>query len=728
MESSESNSINQNNDQVIDFTGSLVNTSSAFSIGDNILEGGIKSALNIGNIIVGNGQWIVGEETTKESLTSQAKADVDGRMNSLFDRLRDRLPLNDVEEESTGNPFTDENPFANGENPFGEGEFTPPPGYENSPLPSQDIVDDIKSVEDSNPTEDIQAEIPVVDSNPTEDIQAEIPVVDSNPTEDIQAEIPVVDSNSTEDIQAEIPVVDSNPTEDIQAEIPVVDSNPTEDIQAEIPVVDSNPTEDIQAEIPVVDSNPTEDIQAEIPIVDSNPTEDIQAEIPFAGGGEGENPFAGGEGGGNPFAGGEGGGNPFAGGGEGGGNPFAGGGEGENPFAGGEGGGNPFAGGEGGGNPFAGGEGGGNPFAGGEAGENPIAENDNGSSPSFDMLGMIFGEDLPFLNASEGDDSYSTIPNQSTNETLKVIRNSLLIFNAKLNLGSFGDANDTPLQTANDLLTLFRNDMFSFNNSANSFQGLVDDDNPFSSGEYNPFGEGTLAEEIPFDILNVALDGLLPFNGSENVFSTPEGEIPIGNGNQDFGYDNAVIGNANWNYGNLNATIGNGNWNWDDTAHNSTVGNGNWHLDFTADNKTVGNGNWYWDSSNENTTLGNGNWLFGNNNTTIGNGNWDFGNNNTVIGNGNRVYTDNSIVIGNGNWSVVIDKSATIGDDLLGELETIAMGIGVKKSADMLVDSVMSKMGEIFQPLTEEFDESTLNTYNQQILSSDSGIDFLISA
>ncbi|MGB3641828.1 MAG: hypothetical protein WBA39_30270, partial [Rivularia sp. (in: cyanobacteria)] len=387
---------------------------------------------------------------------------------------------------------------------------------------------------------------------------------------------------------------------------------------------------------------------------------------------------------------------------------------------------NPFAGGEGE-NPFAGGEGE-NPFAGGE-GENPIAENNNGdSSPSFDMLGMIFGEDLPFLNASEGDEGYSTIPSQSTSEILKGVRNSLLIFNAKLNSsGAFGEGNDTPLQTPNDLLTLFRNDMFSFNNSANSFQGLVGDDNPFSSGEYNPFGEGTLAEEIPFDILNVALDGLLPFNGNENVFSTPEGEIPIGNGNQDFGSENAVIGNANWNYGNLNATIGNGNWNWDDAIHNVTVGNGNWHLDFSADNKTVGNGNWYWDSSSDNTTLGNGNWNFGDNNTTIGNGNWDFGNNNTVIGNGNRVYTDNSIVIGNGNWSVVVDKSAEIGEDLLGELETIAMGIGVKSSANMLVDSVMGKMGEIFQPLTEDFDESALNTYNEQFFDSGSGIDFLIS-
>ncbi len=662
MESSESNSINQIDKQGIDFTGSLISTSSSFSISDNILEGGIKSALNIGNVIIGNGEWIVDDETTQESLISSVKANVDGRMNSLFDQLRDRLPLNNDVEESTGNPFTEENPFADGENPFGEGEFTPPPGYENSPLPSQDIVDDIKSVQESETDNSV--------------------VEDFNPTEVSETDNSVIE--------------DSNPTEVSETDNSVVDSG-------ENPFAGGEGGE-----------NPFAGGEG--------------GENPFAGGEGGENPFAGGEGGENPFAGGEGGGNPFAGG-EGGENPFAGGEGGENPFAGGEGGENPFAGGEGGENPFAGGEGGENPFAGGEGG-NPIAENDNGdSSPSFDMLGMIFGEELPFLNASEGDDGYSTIPSQSTNETLKAVRNSLLIFNAKLSSSvAFGEGNDTPLQTSNDLLTLFRNDMFSFNNTANSFQGLVGDDNPFSSGEYNPFGEGTLAEEIPFDILNVALDGLLPFNGNENVFSTPEGEIPIGNGNQDFGCDNAVIGNANWNYGDSNATIGNGNWNWDDAIHNVTVGNGNWHLDFSADNKTLGNGNWYWDSSSDNTTLGNGNWNFGDNNTTIGNGNWDFGNNNTVIGNGNRVYTDNSIVIGNGNWSVVVDKSAEIGGDLLSELETIAMGIGLKGSANMLVDSVMNKMGEIFQPLTQDFDESALNTYNQQFHTSDSGSDFLISA
>ncbi|MGF1672071.1 MAG: hypothetical protein ACFCUV_00105 [Rivularia sp. (in: cyanobacteria)] len=569
MESLELNSINKINNKDIDFTDTLMNISNSVSISSNSSKDKIKSSLNIGNIVIGNGQWIIENETMRKSLISEVRTDIDERIDSLFTKLRDRLPLDEKKQESAGNPFTEENPFADGKNPFGEGEFTPPPAYqglqssmgENFPLPSQEIVDNIKSVQDENLV-----------------LEEEKLSTDNS-------------NNSFTNYQ------------------------------------DSNSIEDNEGK-----SSESQQVSSE----DINPIVNDQ--------------------GGNPFA-----------------------------------------------------------------------ENENGeSSPSFNIVGMIGGEDLPFLNAGENESSYSTIPNQSTAKTLRTVRDSLLKFNANLNYpGTFGNGNNTPLQTPNDLLTLFRNDMFSFNNSANSFQELVGDDNPFASGEFNPFGEGTLAEEIPFDIINVALDGLLPFNGSENVFSTPEGEIPIGNGNQDFGSDNAVIGNANWNYGSDNAIIGNGNWNWDGTSNNSTVGNGNWHLDFTTDNKTVGNGNWYWDSSSENTTLGNGNWHFGENNTTIGNGNWNFGNNNTIIGNGNRVYTDNSIIIGNGNWSVVIDKSAEIGDGILGELETIAMGIGVKKSADMLVDSVMNKMGEIFQPLTENFDESALNTYQEQFLDSGSVMSFL---
>ena len=127
MEAYEFNSIDKNNDKLIDVANSLVNTSSSI----------VSDALDVGNIVIGNGKWIVDEQTTQESLIAEAKADVDGRIDSLFNKLRDRLPLNDDKQESAGNPFTEENPFANDKNPFGEGEFSPPPGYENSSLPSQ---------------------------------------------------------------------------------------------------------------------------------------------------------------------------------------------------------------------------------------------------------------------------------------------------------------------------------------------------------------------------------------------------------------------------------------------------------------------------------------------------------------------------------------------------------------------------------------------------------------
>ncbi len=433
---------------------------------------------------------------------------------------------------------------------------------------------------------------------------------------------------------------------------------------------------------------------------------------------ESNNPFAGGAGGGegNPFAGGAGG---------------AGSGEG-NPFAGGAGGagsgeGNPFAGGAGGGegNPFAGGAGGGsNPFAGGE--DSVAEEGSMSEESSFDVTSFMFGDSLSSMNGgAEGSEESGGMPSSSPSETLRTVYDTLTRFAADATYPGFAMGNETPLKTSDDLLTLFRNDMFSNSgsNSSNSFEQLMGEDSPFGSEE-NPLADGKMAENL--DIIEAALDGLLPFNGSESVFNTPEGEIPLGNGNIDDGKDNAVIGNANRDYGNTNATIGNGNWNWDDATNNSTVGNGNWHLDFSNNNNTLGNGNWYWEDSDDNSTLGNGNWSFGDNNSTIGNGNFNFGNNNTVIGNGNWVYTDNSIVIGNGNWSVVIDKSAAGADEFLNDFNaTMTYGVGVKNATDTLVDSMLGKMAEMFMPLTEDLGESAMNTYNQQFGSSGTDMSFL---
>lgn len=370
---------------------------------------------------------------------------------------------------------------------------------------------------------------------------------------------------------------------------------------------------------------------------------------------------------------------------------------------------NPFAGDAGGGsNPFAGGAGGGsNPFAGGEdavAGEDGMSE-----ESSFDVSSFMFGDNVSFMNGGgEGGTGNSSMPSSSPSETLRKVYDTLTRFASDTTYPGFAMGNETPLQTSDDLLTLFRNDMFT-NNSGNSFEQLMGEDSPLNN-------DGKIEENL--DIIEAALDGLLPFNGTENVFNTPEGEIPLGNGNIDDGSDNAVIGNANRDYGDFNATIGNGNWNWDGATKNSTVGNGNWHLDFSDNNNTLGNGNWHWEDSDNNSTLGNGNWAFGDNNSTIGNGNFNFGNNNTVIGNGNWVYTDNSIVIGNGNWSVVIDKSQEGAEEFLDDFNaTMDYGVGVKNATDSLVDGLIGKMAGMFMPLTEDLGESAMNTYNQQFLS-----------
>ncbi len=383
----------------------------------------------------------------------------------------------------------------------------------------------------------------------------------------------------------------------------------------------------------------------------------------------------------------------------------------ENPFANGN---NPFGEGEftpppGYGNsdssiseiPFGGGAEGNNPFGGGETtGES--------EESSFDVSSFMFGDDLSFMNGNEASSGSAETSSSSASESLRTVYDTITRFASNTTYPGFETGNNTPLKTSDDLLTLFRNDMFT-NNSGNSFVQLIGEESPLNSDE-------KIAEDL--HIIEAALDGLLPFNGTENVFNTPEGEIPLGNGNIDNGSDNAVIGNDNRDYGDINATIGNGNWNWDGTTKNSTVGNGNWHLDFSDNNNTLGNGNWHWEDSDNNSTLGNGNWNFGDNNSTIGNGNFNFGNNNTVIGNGNWVYTDNSIVIGNGNWSVIIDKSQAGAEEFLEDFNaTMDYGAGVKTATDNLVDGMLGKMAGMFAPLTEDLGESAMNTYNESFLN-----------
>jgi hypothetical protein len=376
-------------------------------------------------------------------------------------------------------------------------------------------------------------------------------------------------------------------------------------------------------------------------------------------------------------------------------------------------------------NPFAGagtsGTSGSNPFAGagtsGTSGSNPFAgagTSGTGGSipqqPSFDITQVVFGESLS--SGSSG---------RSSSETLRVVQDGLLNFTKTVNSAvgkRLFSGNSTPLKSPSDLLTLFKNDIVSANTGINAVNDLA------GGGEdpYQNLGGGTGSQAIqpPSDILYTVLGGLLPFSGTDNIFNTPDGGIPVGYGNREFGSDNAVIGNANWNYGTSNASIGNANWNWDYTKNNATIGNGNWYLDSSQNNRTLGNGNWYWESTSDNTTLGNGNWSFGNNNTTIGNGNWDFGSNNTIIGNGNRVFTSNSIVIGNGNWSVIIDKSNTAAGDFLGKLDNLVLSMGIKDSADNLVNSLIGKFGGAFEPLTGDLTEGGRKTYDKLFYSDNS--------
>ena len=444
----------------------------------------------------------------------------------------------------------------------------------------------------------------------------------------------------------------------------------------------------------------------------------VNGSNPFASGDTsttGSNPFASGDTsttGSNPFAGGDTstiGSNPFAGGdaSTSGSNPFAGGDTStvSNPFAGGDTstGSNPFA----GGNPFTSGS---NPFAGGDA---STGTNGAGQTPSFNILNLVFGGDsnLPFSTDTQS--TGSSTP--TTAETLQNVQLKISDFASVINSDTnniFDAGNPTPLKTPSALLNLFKADMFSFNNGvnqANSNGSMITDSN-------NPFAAIAGDKPIPYDIVKVALGGILPFSGSDNIFNTNDGQLPIGYGNHDLGTGNATIGNANWDYGSANASIGNANWNWDSSYDNATIGNGNWNWDSSHDNTTIGNGNWNWDSTSANKTLGNGNWEFGNNNTTLGNSNWDFGTNNIVIGSGNHVFTNNSIVIGDGNWSVVIDNNSTDGMNVLANLDTLEQVMGVKGALDNMIGSAMGKMGQVFKDLGN-FSESGSQTFDRLILS-----------
>ncbi len=554
-----------------------------------------------GNTVIGSGQWIIPGAISRENFASLVGNTFDGVIDTIFQRLRERLPLEESKNQfGASNPFAGgNNPFADGRNPFGEGNLPEVPAYDslvsqnkNYPLPPDETLDFLRGKSSSNQTNTTSS-----DGNNLTSIYN--PVTEGgNP-------------NSNEDL-----LVSSNL------------SGNTLSTNDNTLSTNENPL--------ATTSN----------LVTDNSTQSTSSNLSTN----------------------------------------------NNQFA----------------------------SFGGQGNNTTGASSNTSTQPEFDVVNFIFGGSAPSLNSSSNEPSNTNLsPVSSNSQVLRNVQTGLTnftkTFSSNIAANPFG-GNTTPLQTPSDLLRLFRTDMYTFNRSANAFSELLGKDNPFGGG--NKFVNDSNIGETPFDIISVALEGILPFSGSgENVFTTSESELPIGNGNRDFGSENASIGNANWNYGKSIASVGNGNWNLNSTQNNATIGNGNWHWDKSENNKTVGNGNWYWDETNDNSTLGNGNWNFGNDNTTIGNGNWNFGSNNTVIGNGNRVFTSNSIVIGNGNWSVVVDKSSSGANNLLNQLDSFVLSMGIKDTANNLVNTVMNSMGKDFLALTGNVSESGMQTYNRIILS-----------
>jgi hypothetical protein len=367
-----------------------------------------------------------------------------------------------------------------------------------------------------------------------------------------------------------------------------------------------------------------------------------------------------------------------------------------------------------------------NPFTNSFAGGNPFAQGFGGANLSGGSSDSTTGtsNSNPFAGASL---------TETLSGTLDFVIDLRESFRSMGSNSVFGGnaGNQSPLNSPSELLRLFRSDMTGFGLTVESFTNFVGENNPFAGTSNpfagtNPFAEGENDSTIQqldnrlFKFLAWALDGLLPVTGTPNVFQTPEGELPLGYGNRDFGSGNAVVGNANRDYGTNNGSIGNNNWNWDSATNNATIGNGNWN--FSSDNKTVGNGNWNLDYASDNKTFGNGNWNIGSDNSTLGNGNYNFGNNNLVIGNGNWVFTSNTIVIGNGNWSVVLDNTpanqATV-STLLERVNNIALGAEIKNVVDDLVDTAIRKMGNTFYGVTEGFNQAQKDTFDKVIREQD---------
>ena len=166
METSSSTSLNQNASPLA--TTSLsggtnllansnplaISNSSSFSGRSSSQPSSGSSAIG-GNIITGNGEWVI-KGIDQKRFASLVQNTLDNFTSTIFDRLNDKY-ISENGDQLTSSAVIKQNPFANGNNPFGEGnqpvlpalDFLKSQYGENFPLPSGNASDLASGVSDN---------------------------------------------------------------------------------------------------------------------------------------------------------------------------------------------------------------------------------------------------------------------------------------------------------------------------------------------------------------------------------------------------------------------------------------------------------------------------------------------------------------------------------------------------------------------------------------------------
>lgn len=139
-------------------------TGSFLSMSDNLLSsGGGNSFTSVntrfgcsssnlpgsGNIVVGNGEWLINQDINPQKFAADARATIDNVTSRIFSRLYEKFVSEGGNNSTNGSLVADGNPFADGGNPFGEGNLPEIPLLdflrsrfgENFPMPSGEAAD-----------------------------------------------------------------------------------------------------------------------------------------------------------------------------------------------------------------------------------------------------------------------------------------------------------------------------------------------------------------------------------------------------------------------------------------------------------------------------------------------------------------------------------------------------------------------------------------------------------